>query len=329
MSPLSFTHPNVVKIAVAMTLLIPTATALSDQSDRLTPLGLPKEFTDQLTTSLESTRNQQYGSVHYIVQRTLTHGDEQPTCETIEYWSRDNRYFRVDRRKHPGKNFTAIDSQEILIVRPEGYAMLHAQGDSLQPTVHTIGTAAEGMNLLLALPTVHGSTRAYSIIQPEMLLQPVGDNGGHRKLINYSIEGRTLRWSTNFSMENRSTDASIVCDIDAGVCLSYEAEMRQNGQPTIHVSAAREYNNQEWRPIPDLETITITHPEKRPQIDSRITKSVDWTPVDISVFLPPGPQPSGQWDRPWARRLLLGLVGTCLVIAWLYVRKTHSTRPTT
>lgn len=312
-----------------MVFWTPTATALSDEPDLFTPLGLPKKVADQLTTSLEHTRNQQYGAVHYITQRTLTRGDEQPTCETIEYWSRDNQYFRVDRRKHLGNDFVTIDSQEILIVRPEGYAMLHAKGDSNQPAVHNIGTTAEGMNLLLALPTVHGSTRAYSILQPELLMRPVGDNGGHRTLLKHTTEGSILRWSAKFLTKDSSTNTTIACDIDTGVCISYEAAMQQNGQPTMHVSAAREYNNRNWRSIPDLETITITYPGKATQTDLRRTVVVDWEPVATDVFLPPGAQPPSQRGYAWIRRLILGLVGICFVTAWIYVRKMPRSKPMT
>jgi hypothetical protein len=289
------------------------------------PLGLPNAEVERLVESLEHSRTDAYGGVHYQIMQNFRNSNDETSLNQISFWSKNNQFFRIDIDHYASDDSKNVQSRERLIVRPEGFASLRAEGDSDQFAVVTFGNVVEGMDRLLGMPTVHAGTRAFSILTPEDLLKDKYEDGAVRSLISNHFENGLLRWDSNYVSGSTKITCQVTCDVGKGVCTQYSAQTFKNQEVASDVSVNRTFQFGTHRSIPIRETIEVSRPGQATEIDRRDTILVDWTPVDLKVFELSGLTNRAANGSPWARRLTVLLVGISMLIGWRFFRKRRHT----
>ncbi|MGB7327729.1 MAG: hypothetical protein WBD31_22820, partial [Rubripirellula sp.] len=259
--------------------------------------------------------------VHYKVEEVSELDGQVRASIEYEFWSRENRYFRLDIYRPASSTSKSTKARQRLIVRPEGFALLETSADSEQFAVTAFGSSAEGLDRLLAMPTVHSSTRAYLILTIEDLLKSEYESGAKRRIVDYKLEGDMLTWDSKYTSGDTVIASRIVCNVKHGVCLQYEARSIKAGEISSDVSVERVFDFNTHRSIPVNEVVVVRKPKSSEKSERRNTLFVDWQPVDMSVFDIAGVSNDAPRGSPWLRRIATLVIGSLLVGAYLLLRQ--------
>ncbi len=286
-------------------------------------------------------REQDYGNVHFVTIQTHevhTSKKSSRTVEELNYWSRDNQYFRIDKKTIESSDFVKRGAHSRIVVAPDGYIALASNSASTPLTIRSWGSFEEGWDALAGNFCVQAAARSSGIGRADIMFgRLVIDELSHQTLKDIARQ-RTIRGITlsddGFTLELKSTWASkpfhsetlLRCDVQKGVVLHYESKNFKNGDFTHLYVADKQYDFERFGSIPARQ-----HEERRYEWDGGVvsydykTQRVSWEPVPLGVFsLEAQGLRSVAPGSVWSRRLLTLLVGLVLVGIFVAVKRARN-----
>ncbi len=296
------------------------------------------EIASTLHSGFEKIRKEDYGNVTFTVEDTQSvksKGIETTQISEITYWSRENKFFRVDTEVIGGTDKESIGQKTRLIVRPEGYVKFMTLEPRGQLAIVELGSLAEGRSSLGGMNFMHASTRCITTSEGEVPFGNVGDfhlNEVSKKLKDFyspiditTNQDKQVHLLTRFQkLDGEISHSSIwrvVYDLSIGAVLSYELEKGETGESPRELRVEKSYD------VPRLKGIPREANHKTVYLDGTIvikkfrTVNVDWEPVPLGVFTVDTMGRTGDFSGTWLRRMImlivgLGFVGIYLTYRW-------------
>lgn len=296
--------------------------------------------------AVQEVRDDRYGNVHLAMVETdevRTSKKKLRTVAEIEYWSRDNQYFRVDSKVKESNNpKRRPGSRTRWVLAPDRYVVLSADSNMAHLTIVGWGSFEEGWDSFAGNFFVQAASRYGGIIDGTELGKLFGlppseserHGANHRTLRNVELsqDGSNLGIEYLWNDEHNSTESSLIVDVTHGVVLEYEAQNFTDGQLTHSTTERKTYDWQRFECIPSQYRRT-TKSYRDDAVDAVHTRDfqtmlVDWEPVPLGVFSLEGQGLTSLEQGPvWNRRLwtlLLGLLLVAIVFLVKWMRQRGS-----
>jgi hypothetical protein len=287
-----------------------------------------------------------YGNVHYDMFETLEYRGtkgKQRIVREIKYWSRDNRYFRLDAKTiESNSQGELVGSRRRVVVRPDGFVGLSARSAKSPLVVVEWGTAEQGLDWLLGNSSVLASLRSHGLrfaiieiggfVSSEQLLEVPSSlmvKGIERKLTGVTLLDSGSRFEVKWMRYDGplSGELTMLCDVEHGVVQNCEGRNMRNGIISSDFKEIKEYEFNRFRGIPSFyrnlydEAVSAEsdHYSRTTEIRPRL---VDWNPVPMGIFsLEAQGLRSVAPGSVWSRRLLTLLVGLVLLGIFVAIKR--------
>lgn len=292
------------------------------------------ELTDFLQVA-EEVRKDDYGNVHYVMEQIWLYQDKEvkrSIVSEIKYWSRNNKYFRLDTRIIESIDPLEVGNRTRLVISPDGFVSLKAK-DGRPFVINEWGNSEQGLDWLFGNYSILASVRFQGLALAEVAIGGFVDWNLSRDIPTFLVEtdierilssvtdkvdGQTLviKWLQEDGVI--SYESSMSCDVKHGVVLSYEGQSFRNGILGTTYQEKKDYEFEEFRGIPSYYhyRAMAASPSGVGKYSRTInfkTKLVDWTPVPLGIFsLEAQGLTSLQPQSVWSRRMWILLAGAFL-----------------
>jgi hypothetical protein len=316
-------------LVLSVFLAVPSVRcAMSDEIQNAPVSEAVRETAESFINNARRVRIDKYGNVHFVVIESVETrpADKKVTklITEVTFWSREDRYFRVDSRVLESVNRKERQgSRRRLIVRPEGYVAMFSDAAEKPLAIGKWGNADEGLMLMFA----HGNfiQRAARVGRlpsdvlieelisedsylPELYKRPIPANAVETEQsatltspwTSHTSETLTqattnddghleVEWTSELLVEPHwISNSSLVCDPKNGVTLTYESDLTTANKRTMLVEASLEYDIDRYGCIPALEVEKTTNsagtPDDHVSTVERRIQEVDWSPVPMGIF---------------------------------------------
>lgn len=257
--------------------------------------------------------------MHCEWKAMITKGDE--TRErSLEFWSRGGRFFRLDTREEP-KSVEETPFVQRLIVRPEGFALIHATDCDSPGAVVDFGTSDEGIEILAGNFFFDSATRHSGVFPVRRSLSHclAQDNGWSRVKVSESADSYLLHWEWSDGESSTKTDVNL--DLVAFRCLNSSVRNFKNGEVGLKIGTEKTYDSNAIVPL--------VHEESWVD-DDGFTERWRYDRVDCSFESPPlskfiipdfSTSPHDAFFRH--RRMIILLIGVVLTGAYIWIRRSR------
>jgi hypothetical protein len=317
---------------------------------------------------VEAARNiskKDYANIHFVVVETKTEskqrGETSHVVTRYEFWSRDNRFFRLDSRVLKSNDpRERVGARLRLIVQPEGYVNLRAMSQNEPFTIRDWGDSETGWSRLFGIQHLRAATRYKSVLDADVMVNTLlGERlglqghertasrevGGESELIsvNLSKEGSLLELNYQHTYRIQSTDArysstdpdsniiamnaSLVCDVRHGVVRHYEAK-NYDGRDSLlfTVDEDKAYDFGRFGPYPSQAReaiVLLNSPYGRGVSRETNLQLVEWNTATPLGFFSLEAQGFRSVDHGavWGRRLLIAAIGIALFFVTVIIKR--------
>lgn len=303
-----------------------------------------KELNQQQTSAIadflkasQKVWQKDYGNVHYVMMQTWVYRSEtekKRVVTEINYWSRDNRFFRMDTKIIESTAPSEIGKRTRLIISPDGYISLKSDAADSPLAIIEWGSTEQGLDWLLGNFSVLASVRCRGLMFFMIELDELSNTNLITEVPQFLVREEIKRTLTDFQLinggsvfeatwthkEGQITYESVVrCDKENGVVLTYEGKTIVNGLIGTVVKEKKEYDTQLFRGIPShyfykADSAASSDAAKYLRTIEFKTLVVDWTPVQLGVFsFQAQGLSSVQPTMVWSRRLWILCLGILLI----------------
>ena len=264
----------------------------------------------------QASRVREFGDMHAVWHKHKVDEEGLEENLTIEFWSRENRYFRADIVNHEHASEGELITKR-WIVRPEGFVRIVSRGNKSEDALVDYGSAEEGLEAIR-------SKEWFCISNRDMPFRQVADNVTNfleNKLdFDYKVtmgDDDTVVAVSNYgTVGNSSTCISIMSPIDFRV-LSGTSNDDVTDRTGLSLTRLNTYG--ESHSIPT----SMVQEKLWSNGDSGFTrydlKEMQLGPADLEIFDIEAFKSSEK--NNWNRRLAIFLVGISLIAIYLKFRK--------
>jgi hypothetical protein len=315
-----------------------TSTALAQQPPVVDLDERGRGAIEAFLTNSSKVREQDYGNVHFTMVETtiarLADGGNPTTVSELEYWARDNRYFRLDTKVVKSSGRAKVGQRERIIVEPDGYLKMFAASNDETLAVHDWGSTADGLGLLRGRPFIWAATRGYAVTDAdatcrELLGEEVEGRIGERRLTGFTPANdfSQIEIRSHWNASGTSADSMFKCDVARGVVLHYQATLIRDSV-TYSQTSEKSYDFERFGTIPARHVDAISYSTGGGSSHEYRVQRVSWEPTPLGIFSLEGQgfrQPSG--SAVWMRRVVVFMIGVLLVFAALVIRRWQKAPP--
>ncbi len=319
--------------------------AAADEPAEMTLNDQQRIALEAFVRAAEKVRTQDYGNVHFAVTQVHTFqsgGTKTRDVTEINYWSRENQYFRLDSqtvesddpRKKPG-------SRHRIVLGPDGFVGLDAISADSPLVITEWGSYEEGWESLGGNFAVDAAVRCgglrYTTTELAgfvgvVLHAPAEENELKCKLtdVTLSKDGSQLVVKWIRSEGTHSTKATLRGDVEHGVSLEYVGEFYANGVFRGEFKEEKKYDFDRFGPIPSdfrfqLESVDPSDSTRRVQTFEFKARHVGRKPTPLGVFsLEAQGISSVKPESVWPRRMLTVCVGLVLLATYWAVKRVRT-----
>lgn len=298
----------------------------------------------------KKTWDEVYGNVHYEMVQTYEFRStkfRRRVVTEIKYWSRDNKYFRLDTKTIQSNDPSEkVGKRRRIVVGPDGFVRLSAKSAGKPLAIVGWGATEEGLDNLLGDFSVLASVRCrglkFAIIEigesvgseltreiPSFLMK----KGVERKLTSVTLSDERsrceIKWMQYFN-EPLSCESIMLCDVEHGVVLRYDGRFTQNGILSSVLKENKEYEFERFRGVPSyyryhLDATGPAESDKYSRTSEFRPRLVDWDPVPMGIFsLEAQGLLSVAPGSVWNRRMLTLLAGLVLLGIFVAVKRARN-----
>jgi len=342
---------NVILLVGWLALWSCTAHAVS--ADEPGDVKLDEQRRAAVTKFLEAAKkvwNDDYGNVHYEMVQTREYpnrkGEKRRVATEINYWSRDNRYFRLDTKTiESNATSPVVGERRRIVVGPDGFVELSARSAGRPLVITEWGTTEQGIDWLLGNFSVLASVRSHSLrfaiieigeLVGSELIDEVPSflvkKGIERKLIGVTLLDGGSRFEVKWTRNDGPVtgELTMLCDVEHGVVLHCEGRYLRDGIVSSIFEESKEYEFEKFRRIPSYYRSHLDESGSSEAVKYWKTiefrpRLVDWKPVSMGIFsLEAQGVRSVAPGSVWGRRLLTLLVGLVLLGVYVAVKQVRS-----
>ena len=321
-----------------------TICAVLATTDVVNSDALDFNSTAAMVAFLESwtkTQEVDYGNVHFVMNET--HDGRSPkrswhVVTEIKFWSRENRYFRMDSvTLESTAAETKKGSRSRIVVEPDGFVLLYSDSENAPLTIRAWGSFDDGLSRLAgnfffrAAANGFGPTSpwdAFCKFVPERFEPEVHERARLIRIGDVTLgdDGASLEIVFTRTKEPYFDESVIVCDVPHGVVLKYDNKTSKEGIPERTYKVERQYDFQKFRSIPKWDRQELTYPAGDGYTRTHVTKLVSWDSVPLGIFSLDAQGLIGvKSGSAWPRRMLtlavgLALLGLYGLVTWLRKR---------
>ena len=299
-------------------------------------------------------REKDYANVHFVVIETLVTESVRERAKSrvvtrYEFWSRENLFFRLDSRVLESNNPREPVGQRLrMIVQPQGYVRLLALSQGEPYTIRDLGDCDHGWGHMFGIQHLRAATRYEVVLDADIVIdallgKPLGLDyegtasrvvGRQSKLVsaNLSKDGSALelKYRGNHIFwrptEARTTEASLVCDVEHGVVRRCEAKNYVDGSLDFSVEEEKTYDFERFGPYPSESrrdrVFLMSKYSRSESIEAKLLR-VEWNTATPLGFFSLEAQGLGNVDHGsvWGRRLLIAATGVALFFVTLIIKR--------
>ncbi|WP_146393055.1 hypothetical protein [Allorhodopirellula solitaria] len=260
---------------------------------------------------VQSAREEVYGNGHFIWrQREVIDGEAQE--KLIEYWARDNRYFRIDTQSL--SNGEASGEIRRIIVRPEGFVKINARKVDDPGAIYDIGHPDEGVAKVKGQYFVSMANRIGTVQVQTYIRQWINKQPGLRNLkFNRDDAGHVIG-SFSRRIDDGTKQYNVVMTAEDYRVQSWEMQFQaEDGQTTGTNQASITYGeNQDEFPTKTVDTV-VSNTDYSSEFECRLLEhQLEPAPLEVFSMGELGMPRS----NPWFRRLVL--LGSGIFLLFLY-----------
>jgi len=261
-------------------------------------------------------RESTFDNMHAVWTQAAGMLDEQPMVWRFEYWSREGRFFRYERRYVSGPLPPDRDPPAVLraIVRPDGYVDLKATEDDELGTITELGPPEEGVERLKHAGWFCQANNLEGRVIHEALSGWLSGDDEYKRV---SVRKQDETVVVELDWESRGDNVSEVCELSADdfrILQSTFHVVSEDGRSSTKLFT-REYGDQQTD-VPVAHGVTAEMDFYRFTLDE-----CQFAPAAMEVFYPQG-LPAREGGRVWIRRLVTLVVGLILIAVYFRYRRT-------
>ncbi len=321
------------------------------RADEPDDIRLDEQQRAAVTKFLEAAKvtwDDDYGNVHYEMVQTWEFRNtkvKRRVVTEIKYWSRENKYFRLDTKTIQSNDPSQqVGERRRIVVGPDGFVRLSARSAGRPMAIVEWGTTEVGLDNLLGDFSVLASVRCRGL---KFAIIEIGESVGSeltREIPSFLVTKGVERKITGVTLLDGgsrcemkwmwydgpiSCESTMLCDVEHGVVLRYKGRFTRNGVLSSVLEENKEYELERFRGIPSYYRL---HADATGPLESdRYSRTyefkprlVDWKPVPMGIF---SLEAQGLWsvapDAVWGRRLLTLLVGLVLLGIFIIIKRSR------
>lgn len=288
-------------------------------------------------SACQKVRDDVYGNVHFVLTETHIIKNAQGTARDvteIEYWSRDNKYFRMDTKIVESSNSSKVGMRYRMVLAPNGYISLGAESENAPLVIRNWGSFEEGWDLFGGNFFVQAAARSGGIARADATLgkrlaAEIGDAALQVVAVDIepskivlSPDGFRLEIESLWQSPPNTTQSTTVRDVAHGVAVHYESSNSTNGVFTFSSLSDKNYDFTRFGCIPSYQLEKVAKASGNAHSHEYKTQSVSWDPVPLDVFsLEAQGIGSLKPESVWRRRACTMLAGLLLLVVYIVAKR--------
>lgn len=344
--PIFFRAQHIVLVSLACVLSVESQPVRADSSQGFQLSEPQRTVIEKFLKGALKTWNDVYGNVHYEAVQTdkySTTGKSTGAVTELKYWSRDNKYFRLETSLIRSNSTGSIAGERRrVVVTPDGFVGLSAASAKSPLAIVEWGTTEDGLDWLLGDYSVLAALRSQrlrlSIIEIGELVgsDVIGDipsflvdRGVQRELTGLKLldGGATLEVKWMRKDGPQMCNSTMLCDVNNGVVISCEGHYSLDSRVISRFAEIREYDFEKYGTVPARCESRYSEDgandgEKYTRTNVVELRSIDREPVPMGVFsLEAQGLRSIAAESVWNRRILILFTGIALLVGFIAFKR--------